>query len=139
MILRREATTMRGLRSLKRYFRDAAHGVFRNFSLSLASIAEFVNLSPAYLSDSFKKDTGKNIKQVISDIRLDKASELLRTTPLTVAEIAQKIGYRDSNYFSKFFKKRYSFFLSGWQTISVSGFRNLAGFLLLIIQSKLII
>ena len=32
-------------------------------SLSLASIAEFVNLSPAYLSDSFKKDTGKNIKQ----------------------------------------------------------------------------
>ena len=30
---------MRGLRSLKRYFRDAAHGVFRNFSLSLASIS----------------------------------------------------------------------------------------------------
>lgn len=76
-------------------------------SLSLASIAEFVNLSPAYLSDSFKKDTGKNIKQVISDIRLDKASELLRTTPLTVAEIAQKIGYRDSNYFSKFFKQQF--------------------------------
>ena len=39
VILRREATTMRGLRSLKRYFRDAAHGVFRNFSLSLASIS----------------------------------------------------------------------------------------------------
>ena len=30
---------MKGLRSLKRYFRDAAHGVFRNFSLSLASIS----------------------------------------------------------------------------------------------------
>ena len=30
---------MKGLRSIKRYFRDAAHGVFRNFSLSLASIS----------------------------------------------------------------------------------------------------
>lgn len=37
--IEKEATTMRGLRSLKRYFRDAAHGVFRNFSLSLASIS----------------------------------------------------------------------------------------------------
>ena len=30
---------MRGFRSVKRYFRDAIHGVFRNFSLSLASIS----------------------------------------------------------------------------------------------------
>ncbi|UKI27975.1 MAG: permease-like cell division protein FtsX [Bacilli bacterium] len=37
--MRREATIMKGLRSIKRYFRDAAHGVFRNFSLSLASIS----------------------------------------------------------------------------------------------------
>ena len=38
-IMRREVTIMKGLRSIKRYFRDAAHGVFRNFSLSLASIS----------------------------------------------------------------------------------------------------
>ena len=68
MILRREATTMRGLRSLKRYFRDAAHGVFRNFSLSLASISCIIitlievaaslvlSMNVQNFSDSIRKD-----------------------------------------------------------------------------------
>ena len=38
-ILRKEAIVMKGFRTIKRYFRDAIHGVFRNFSLSLASIS----------------------------------------------------------------------------------------------------
>lgn len=76
-------------------------------TLSLDSIAEHVNLNPAYLSDSFKKDTGKNIKQVITEIRLDMAIDLLKSTSLSINEISQKTGYRDSNYFSKFFKQTF--------------------------------
>ena len=57
---------MRGLRSLKRYFRDAAHGVFRNFSLSLASISTItlivvavslvLSMNVQNFSDSIRKD-----------------------------------------------------------------------------------
>lgn len=74
-------------------------------ALSLDSIAEYVHLNPAYLSDSFKKDTGMNLKRLITEVRIKRACFLLRTTNLSVANIAARTGYRSANYFSRLFRQ----------------------------------
>lgn len=73
--------------------------------LSLDSIAAYVHLNPAYLSDSFKKDTGHNLKRLITEVRMKKACSLLASTNLSVADIAAQTGYRSANYFSRLFRQ----------------------------------
>ncbi len=73
--------------------------------LSLDSIAAYVHLNPAYLSDSFKRDTGRNLKRLITEVRMKKACSLLATTNLSVADVAAQTGYRSANYFSKLFRQ----------------------------------
>jgi two-component system response regulator YesN len=73
--------------------------------LSLSSVAAAVNLSPTYFSSIFKKDVGTNFIDYLTQIRLDKAKELLCCTAMQVSEIAYKIGFKDYRYFSQIFKK----------------------------------
>lgn len=67
--------------------------------------AEQVNLSPNYLSDLLKKETGKNTKEHIDYYVLKQAKSLLLTTNRSVSEIAYDLGFEYSQSFSKFFKK----------------------------------
>lgn len=85
------------LRYLEKHYADV--------SLSLDSIAEHAHLNASYLSDSFKKETGLNLKRLITEIRIKKASHLLQTTNLSVADVAMQVGYRNSNYFSRLFRQ----------------------------------
>ena len=71
--------------------------------LSVERIAEHVHLNAAYLSDSFKKDTGRSLKRLIMKVRISKACELLSSTNLSVSAVASQVGYRNSNYFSRLF------------------------------------
>lgn len=68
-------------------------------------LAEHVSLSSNYLNTVFKKETGMNISEFILQKRIDKAKKLLRTTNLNFIQIAEQVGYQDSKYFSKIFKK----------------------------------
>lgn len=77
--------------------------------LSLEAVARHVHLNSAYLSGSFKKDTGRNLKRVIIDVRMEKAAALLLDTSLSVTNIAARTGYRNANYFSKLFHKETGF------------------------------
>ena len=52
----------------------------------------------------------------IADLRTKKAAELLKTSMLSVAEIAMYVGYPDSNYFVKVFKKRYGMTPSAYRS-----------------------
>lgn len=85
------------LRYLEKHYTDV--------SLSLDSIAEHAHLNASYLSDTFKKETGLNLKRLITEIRVKKASYLLQTTNLSVADVAIQVGYRNSNYFSRLFRQ----------------------------------
>ncbi len=76
-----------------------------NKELSLEKAAEVVNLSPSYLSFIFKESSGKNFVDFINEFRLEKAKELLTTTSMTVAQVADTVGYMNANSFSKTFKK----------------------------------
>ena len=73
--------------------------------LSLNEVARAVNLSASYFSALFSQEMGKTFTEYVTERRMDKACELLRTTNLRSSEIAFAIGYKDAHYFSFLFKK----------------------------------
>lgn len=73
---------------------------------SVKYCAEHVNLSPNYLSDLLKKETGKNTKEHIDYYLLNKAKDLLIGTELNISEIAYELGFEQPKSFTKLFKKK---------------------------------
>lgn len=73
--------------------------------VSLEVLAGAVGLSPVYFSALFKKETGTNIKEYITDYRIAKAKELLKNGGMNISEVAYATGFADVRYFSKLFKK----------------------------------
>lgn len=71
--------------------------------INLNEIADEVRLNPAYLSGLFKKETGQNFKDYLTEFRVNKAKELLRENNESVAVVAEMVGYKDTKYFSKLF------------------------------------
>ena len=74
-------------------------------SLKVADLAKKVGFSDNYLSVMFKKETGVKIVDYLTQIRMQKARELLRNPTYKIYEISEMVGYTDSNHFSKYFKK----------------------------------
>lgn len=73
----------------------------------LTSISHHVNLSPSRLRHLFKSEIGKTPAQYLKWRRLQRASVLLKTTFLSVKEIANQVGITNSSHFVKEFKKVY--------------------------------
>lgn len=76
-----------------------------NPDLSVQEIADYVSLSPTYISILFKKEVRVNLKQYISNIRMEKAKKMLKSECYKITEIAEKCGYANANYFSRAFHK----------------------------------
>lgn len=74
-------------------------------ALSVRWLASKVYVSPTYLSRLFKEQTGKSVGQMILDVRMEHARELLLDTNLKLQHIAVAVGYSDASYFAKTFKK----------------------------------
>jgi len=68
--------------------------------------AEKVNLSPNYLSDLLKKETGKSTQDHIHYHVLEEAKNLLLSSDNSVSQIAYSLGFEYPQYFSKIFKKK---------------------------------
>ncbi|MBL1227167.1 response regulator transcription factor [Enterococcus sp. BWR-S5] len=73
--------------------------------ISLKSAAESLHLSVVYLGQIFKKETELSFNQYLNHVRIKKAQHLLLHTQQTINEISEAIGYNNTNYFSKMFKK----------------------------------
>ena len=69
-------------------------------------IADELALSPRYLSDSLKAETGKSALDHIHLYLLDEAKNLLLEPNITVSEAAYKLGFEYPHYFSRLFKKK---------------------------------
>jgi two-component system response regulator YesN len=78
---------------------------FYNQGITLDEIAFKLNLTPEYLGTQFHKELGVNFSTYIKNYRIKKAKELLIGTQLKLYEIAEKVGYGDSKYFSQVFKE----------------------------------
>jgi len=73
--------------------------------ISLEQVARHVHLSPAYLSELFKKQTGMSFIDYKTIVRIENAKKLLMTPSVTISEVSTRVGYTDPKYFSKLFKK----------------------------------
>lgn len=80
-------------------------GNYSNGELSLNLVASEVNVSPNHLSAMFSQKTGNTFVRYLTDVRINKAKELLKCTNMRSNEISEKIGYKDPHYFSHLFKK----------------------------------
>ncbi|TDG00790.1 helix-turn-helix transcriptional regulator [Paenibacillus piri] len=74
--------------------------------ITLQSVADELSIHPVWLSRLFKKETGQNFLDYLTEIRIEQAKVMLRDTSLKIYEIALRIGYQEIQYFGKIFKKR---------------------------------
>lgn len=91
-----------------RLLEEAQKYVKQNYSsneISLNMVASHVGISPSYFSTIFRQETGSTFTEYLTEIRMEKARELLRCTSKKTAEIAYDVGYKDAHYFSYIFKK----------------------------------
>ncbi len=93
-------TEMRPIRMAKKYMQENHHR-----PLTLEDVAAVAGFNPTYFSTVFKKVTGENFLEYLSELRMKEAKELLCDGHLHIEDIAEKVGYADTKYFVKLFKK----------------------------------
>ena len=91
--------------NLKRAMLEYIENNYCDNAMSLEQLADEFNLNLTYVSHFFKEQIGENFSDYITGRRIEKAKELLRSTDLTVSEIAIKVGYANSAGLIKNFKK----------------------------------
>lgn len=87
--------------------------------LTLEAIAENVGISTSYLSRVFKAETGQNISNYITKLKMEKAASLIKAanSETYLKEISYQVGIEDQLYFSRLFKKYFG--------VSPSEYKNL--------------
>lgn len=73
--------------------------------LSLGCVAEHMHMHPNYFGNLFKKRTGVSFLTYLTNVRIEKAKQLLDNPELKIYEICQIVGYYSPKHFSKVFKK----------------------------------
>lgn len=91
-----------------RYIQYVLSFIQKNYGnqISVAQIAQNLDLSPVYLNSVFKKELGKSIQEHLISVRMEKAKKLLLEQNLTVSTVAKKVGYRNLRAFEVTFVKR---------------------------------
>lgn len=78
---------------------------YQDINLSVSAIADYFQVHPVYVSRLFKEQMGEGLLDYISRYRVEKSKEILKTTNLTLEEVAAAVGYSNSRTFSRVFKK----------------------------------
>lgn len=77
--------------------------------IGLAQAAEALEVTPNYLSSQFHQSVGTPFTQYITELRMNRARELLESGRYTSKEVSLQVGYRSSRHFSKVFKHTFGF------------------------------
>lgn len=89
--------------------------------LSIKEISTFAHLSTSYICTMFKNETGQTLNQYITEFRMARARDLLDDPHNKIVEVAEQVGYNDSNYFSKTFRKTFGMSPSEYREQSMPG------------------
>lgn len=76
-----------------------------NKSYSISELAHMLHITPNHLNKTVKMHLGKSAQSIYNEILLQEAKVLLLQTSKDISEIAFDLGFNDSSYFGKFFKK----------------------------------
>lgn len=74
-------------------------------NITLKKMADYVYLSPSYLSFSFKEIIHINFNEYLGRVRIEKAKELLASSDYRVYEVCSMVGYSDKKYFTELFRR----------------------------------
>lgn len=85
--------------------KDQIRKTYMSDEIFLNTIAAEVGMSPSYFSSIFSKEMGKTFVEYLTEIRMDRAKELLMCSSMKTSEIGYEVGYKDPHYFSYIFKK----------------------------------
>ncbi|MCU6748422.1 response regulator [Faecalicatena acetigenes] len=79
----------------------------RNYhkNLTVEFLASLFYMNSSYLSHLFRKTTGEKFAQYVNAVRIEKAKDLLASTDRKLYQIAKAVGYDNSKYFFRVFKK----------------------------------
>ena len=80
--------------------KDQIRKTYMSDEISLNTIAAEVGMSPSYFSSIFSKEMGKTFVEYLTEIRMDRAKELLMCSSMKTSEIGYEVGYKDPHYFS---------------------------------------
>jgi signal transduction histidine kinase/DNA-binding response OmpR family regulator/ligand-binding sensor domain-containing protein len=72
------------------------------------TISSTIGLSRSAFFKKLKSLTGYSPSDLIKDVRLNKSLDLIKTTDMTITEIAFAVGFKDSGYFGKCFRKKFN-------------------------------
>ena len=81
---------------------------YTNEEISLNDTAAYVNISPSHFSAVFSRETGFSFIRYLTELRMNKAKELLKCSDLRCSDISAAVGYKDPHYFSYLFKKEHN-------------------------------
>jgi AraC-like DNA-binding protein/quercetin dioxygenase-like cupin family protein len=73
--------------------------------IQVKDIASSVNLHPSYLHRMFKSNTGKTMMEYLTEIRMEKAKQLLMRSDIPVSELSEYVGISSRQYFHAVFKR----------------------------------
>lgn len=85
--------------------------------LSLKVLSQRFRVNPIYLGQLFQREVGVTFSEYLNRYRLEMAKELLKTTHMKAGEIGKKVGYTDTTYFYKIFKKKVGTTPTEWRKI----------------------
>ncbi|MGQ7885434.1 response regulator transcription factor [Paenibacillus sp. WC2504] len=74
-------------------------------NVTIQLLAEEAFLSPTYMCQIFKQETGETIIEFLTKVRIEKAKELLKSPDLKIFVIAEMVGFENATYFTTVFKK----------------------------------
>lgn len=97
---RRKSENSKPIREAQKYIQEN----FRS-AISLESVSQKVGFNASYFSLLFKKETGMNFLEYLTDLRIKEAKLLLSDPRKTIADVAEDVGYSDVKHFSKLFAR----------------------------------
>ena len=91
----------------KTIIEDILYYIDHNYreNLKLETIAPLFGYNSSYLGKIFTREVGETFNSYLDRIRIRRSKELLRDRSLKVYEVAEKVGYKNVDYFHKKFKK----------------------------------
>ena len=99
------------------YIKEAMNYIEQNFqnNISIEDIATVCGINRSYLGKIFRNSIGRSPQEFLMNYRMVKATELLKLTSLSIADISSAVGYENQLHFSRAFKNIYGVSPREWR------------------------